>query len=221
MDALGGLRLINRMNLGMERIDSLLLMEGKPPPEIDDLGGAVRLTFRASKVSAAFRGFVGEQARRGIAPTADHMLVLRHLLRQPAISPATAARLCQRRLGEARDALLDMEGAFGLLERVGNGRKERWTLLPEVRAALTKVREPDDGMRSWREIKDQVLREMRARAERGEEPLANAVVRRMTRLDRQQVNRLIHELVEEGDVRIEGHGRGARYVYVGPPVGGE
>ena len=38
---------------------------------------------------------------------------------------------------------------------------------------------------------------------------------------RQQVNRLIHELVEEGGVRIEGHGRGARYLYVGPLVGGE
>lgn len=221
VDALGRLRLINRMNLGMERIYSSLLMEGKPPPEIEDMGDAVRLTFRASKLSAAFRGFVGEQARKGIALTADHMLVLRHLLRRPAIRPATAARLCQRRLGEGRDALVEMEGAFGLLERGANGREEHWTLLPEVRAALTRVREPDDRMRSWREIKDEVLREMRARAVRGEEPLANAVVRRMTRLDRQQVNRLIHELVEEGGVRIDGHGRGARYVYVGPPVGRE
>ncbi|MCY3808012.1 MAG: putative DNA binding domain-containing protein [Gemmatimonadetes bacterium] len=221
VDALGRLRLINRMNLGMERIYSSLLMEGKPPPEIEDMGDAVRLTFRASKLSAAFRGFVGEQARKGIALTADHMLVLRHLLRRPAIRPATAARLCQRRLGEARDALVEMEGAFGLLERGANGREEHWTLVPEVRAALTRVREPDDRMRSWREIKDEVLREMRARAVRGEEPLANAVVRRMTRLDRQQVNRLIHELVEEGGVRIDGHGRGARYVYVGSPVGGE
>ena len=221
VDALGRLRLINRMNLGMERIYSSLLIEGKPPPEIEDMGDAVRLTFRASKVSAAFRGFVGEQAKKGIALSADHMLILRHLLRRPAIRPATAARLCQRRLGEARDALLDMEGAFGLLERVGNGREEHWTLLPEVRAALARVREPGDGMRSWREIKDELLQEMRARAVRGEEPLANAVVRGMTHLDRQQVNRLIHELVEEGGVRIEGHGRGARYVYVGPLVGGE
>lgn len=221
VDALGRLRLINRMNLGMERIYSSLLIEGKPPPEIEDMGDAVRLTFRASKVSAAFRGFVGEQAKRGIALSADHMLILRHLLRRPAIRPATAARLCQRRLGEARDALVEMEGAFGLLERGASGREEHWTLLPEVRAALTKVTEPDDGMRSWQEIKDEVLREMRARAVRGEDPLANAVVRRMTRLDRQQVNRLIHEFVEEGFVRIDGHGRGARYLYVGPLVSGE
>ena len=221
VDALGRLRLVNRMNLGMERIYASLLMEGKPPPRITDVGDAVRLTFHASKLSAPFRGFVGEQAKKGIALSADHLLILRHLLRRPAISPAAAARLCQRGLGEARDALLDMEGVFGLLERVGNGREERWTLLPEARAALTVARAPGDGMRSWREIKDEVLNEIRVRALRGEEPLANAAVRRMTRLNRQQVNRLVHELVDEGSVRIEGHGRGARYVDVGPPVGEE
>lgn len=37
VDALGRLRLINRMNLGMERIYSSLLMEGKPPPDIEDV----------------------------------------------------------------------------------------------------------------------------------------------------------------------------------------
>jgi len=34
-------------------------------------------------------------------------------------------------------------------------------------------------------------------------------------LDRKQVNRLIHELGKEGQVRIPGHGRGARYIYTG------
>ena len=34
-------------------------------------------------------------------------------------------------------------------------------------------------------------------------------------MNRQQVNRLIHDLADEGHIRIEGHGRGARYVYTG------
>lgn len=34
-------------------------------------------------------------------------------------------------------------------------------------------------------------------------------------LDRKQVNRLIHELGKEGQVRIAGHGRGAHYIYTG------
>ena len=40
--------------------------------------------------------------------------------------------------------------------------------------------------------------------------------RELTLLDRQQVNRLIHELADDGHLRIEGHGRGARHVHVGP-----
>lgn len=41
-------------------------------------------------------------------------------------------------------------------------------------------------------------------------------VRKVTLLDRQQVNSLIHELADDGHLRIEGHGRGASYVHVGP-----
>jgi len=215
VDALGRLRLINRMNLGMERIYSSLLMEGKPPPDIEDMGDAVRVTLRAAKVSAAFRGFVADRASLGSILAADHMLVLRHLLRQMRISPATAAGLCQRRQEDARDVQLDMEGPFGLLERGGNGREEYWTLKPEIRVALTEVKESGAGTRDRAAVREEVLDAIRRRAMSGQEPLANAAVRRMTHLDRQQVNRLIHELVAEGQVRIVGHGRGARYMYTG------
>lgn len=44
--------------------------------------------------------------------------------------------------------------------------------------------------------------------------MTNAEVRAITRQNRQQVNRLIHELEAEG-VRLSGHARGARYVFVG------
>ncbi|MDE2796621.1 MAG: hypothetical protein OXL34_17535 [Gemmatimonadota bacterium] len=220
VDALGRLRLINRMNLGMERIYSSLLMEGKPPPHIEDMGDAVRVTLRAAKVSAAFRGFVADRAGLGSILAADHLLVLRHLLRQMRIAPATA-RLCQRRQEDARDVLLDMEGPFGLLERGGNGREEYWTLKPEIRVALTEVKESGAGTRDRAVVREEVLDAIRRRAMSGREPLANAAVRRMTHLDRQQVNRLIHELVAGGQVRIVGHGRGARYMYTGPHSGGE
>jgi len=46
-------------------------------------------------------------------------------------------------------------------------------------------------------------------------------VRTLTRLDRYQVNRLIHELEAEGEVRMEGHGRSARHVYVSGHVGSD
>jgi DNA-binding MarR family transcriptional regulator len=55
---------------------------------------------------------------------------------------------------------------------------------------------------------------LKRRAEKEIPGIQNAEVRRITHLDRQQVNRLIHELEREGLVRIEGHGRGARYFFV-------
>ena len=217
VEALCRLRLINRMNLGMERIFSSLLMEGKPPPEIEDTRGAVRLTLRASKLSVPFREFVADLARRKTVLAADHLLVLRHLLRRAEIRAARAAVLCQRRESEARDVLLEMEGTLGLLERRGSGRDEYWTLRPETRDALVEgtAGASSEGVRDWESLKRDVLEAIRGGAMRGEAPLANAAVRRITKLDRQQVNRLIHELAKEGHVRIDGHGRGARYVFTG------
>lgn len=79
----------------------------------------------------------------------------------------------------------------------------------------------DTGGRGTVRVGSDCKQAIRGGAMRGEPPLANAAIRRITRLDRQQVNRLIHELAEEGRVRIDGHGRGARYVFTGSPDPGE
>lgn len=65
--------------------------------------------------------------------------------------------------------------------------------------------------------KTRVLNMLKQRANRGEAGLTNADIREVTAYDRQQVNRLIHELESEG-VAMDGHGRGARYRYVGTPT---
>ncbi len=54
-------------------------------------------------------------------------------------------------------------------------------------------------------------------AMRGEAPVANDAVRRITKLDRWQVNRLTHALAREGNGWIDGHWRGARYVFTVSP----
>ena len=227
--ALVRLRLVNRSNLGMERIFSALAMEGKPPPEIEDGGGAVRLTFRASGIQPRFRGFVAEEARKRIVLGTDQLLVLRHLVQHGEIDAPTAARLCQRRESTAAAVLAGMESEFGYLAQRGNGPGMYWTLSPEVHARLVSAddlrRKPmtivkADGTVSHRDpdaasngLKERVIRVIRRCAETGAEPLANADVRRLTGLDRHQVRRLIHRLRDDGLVAIEGHGRAARYVY--------
>ena len=113
-----------------------------------------------------------------------------------------------------------METELGYLKRGGSQSKRYWVLNPETRARLVGVgtRTPS-GKVDRESAKSRILEVIRTRAHRGEPPLANADVREIVLLDRQQVNRLIHELADDGHLRIEGHGRGARYVYVGPPEG--
>jgi ATP-dependent DNA helicase RecG len=217
VNALVRLRLVNRSNVGIQRIYKALLVEGKEPPVIEDLGDVFRITFRASKLSPEFRAFVAEEEKKGTSLTVDHLLVLQHLLRHPEIDSATVARICQRPHDEAHEVLACMERDLGFLDRGGSGRSTYWTLRRAVHGRLAAPGSVDSDRRiDWEAAKTRVLSAIRQRALRGEEPMTNADVRRITALDRKQVNRLIHELEREGHVRMHGHGRGARYLYVGP-----
>ena len=238
VEALMRLRLVNRTNLGMERMFSALLIKGKPPPEIEDVGGAVRLTFRGSGISPLFRGFVADESGKGIVLGADHLLVLRHLVDHGEIDARTASSLCQRRESTVVRVLTTMESEFGYVERRGSGPGMYWTLVPEIHTRLIPPRgfgqevkvkvgagwsgTSDSGVvgrdprTDWRDLKGRVIQVIRRCVETGAEPLANADVRRLTGFDRHQVRRLIHELRDEGSVAIEGHGRAARYIYVNP-----
>ena len=197
--------------------------EGKRPPSIEDLGGFFRLVFRASGLSAPFRAFVADEAvERDIHLGVDHLLVLHHLLGEAEIGTVAAARLCQRSPAETREILTAMERDFGYLETAERGTPEVWTMTAEVRARITRDREAaDPSVPEWAAAKTEVEAVIRHRAARGEASLSNADVRRITGFDRRRVNRLIHELGEQGKVRIAGHGRAARYLWIGSPAGGK
>ena len=216
MDALARLRLVNRMRLGMERMFSSLLMEGKPPPSIADIGSSVCLTFRAATISPRFRWFVADESQEGRLLRADHLLVLRQLLTDIEIDLPTAARLCHRSRTDMAVILGDMETRFRHLIRMGSEGDPSWALSEGLRARLTDHPTPYGRERvDLASAKAVVLRVIRKRAKRGDPPLTNSEVREMTLMNRQQVYRLIQVLAKEGRVRIRGHGRGARYVYTG------
>ena len=116
-----------------------------------------------------------------------------------------------------RALLVWMETEFGYLKRGGSETNPYWILDLATRTRLSGLPAREEtGKPDWESAKSRILEIMRERAGRGEPPLANASVREITLLDRQQVNRLIHELADDGHLRIEGHGWGARYVYAGP-----
>jgi len=215
VQALSKLRLVNRSNLGIGRMFEAMLIEGKEPPHIIDEESAVRVVFKRQETAQPFREFIAEEGKTGRTLDVDHLLVLRYLLAHAEIDTATAAELCQRRDGEMRDILDEMAQFFDYLERGGAGRGTWWRMKPALHRHLEGLGHAERDQRiDWDVAKTRVLNMLKQRAKRGEAGLTNAEVREVTAYDRQQVNRLIHELEAES-VRLTGHGRGARYEYTG------
>ncbi|HNE33310.1 MAG TPA: ATP-binding protein [Nitrospira sp.] len=215
VQALARLRLVNRSNLGIGRMFESMLVEGKEPPLIIDEESAVRVVFKRQETARPFREFIAEEGKTGRTLDVDHLLVLRYLLSHPEIDTSTAAELCQRRDAEMRDILDEMVQIFDYLERGGAGRGSWWRMKPALHRRLEGLGHAERDQRiDWDVAKTRVLNMLKQRARRGEPGLTNAGIREVTAYDRQQVNRLIHELEAEG-VRMQGHGRGARYTYIG------
>lgn len=212
--ALSKLRLVNRSNLGIGRMFEAMLIEGKEPPLIIDEDSAVRVVFKRQETSAQFREFIADEGKAGRVLDVDHLLVLRYLLGHADIDTVTAAELCQRRDAEMRDILDEMVQRYDYLERGGAGRGTWWRLKPALHRKLEGAGHAERDQRiDWDVAKTRVVNMLKQRQKRGEPGLSNAKVREVTGYDRQQVNRLVHELETEG-VALQGHGRGARYTFV-------
>ena len=181
VDALAKLRLVNRSNLGIGRMFEALLIEGKEPPLIQEIGESVTLTFRRRDFSPAFRLFVAEENRAGHSFSVDYLLVLQYLLHHPEIDTATVARTCQRLESQARDILTDMEQRLAYLERGGAGRGTYWTLRPEVHRRLAGPGHPERDRRiDWEAAKTRILSVLMERAKRGEPGISNMEIRQIT-----------------------------------------
>ena len=114
-----------------------------------------------------------------------------------------------------RDILDDMAQFYGYLERGGAGRGTWWRLKPTLHRRLEGAGHAERDQRIDIDVaKTRVLNMLKQRQQRGQAGLSNAEVREVTGYTRQQVNRLIHELESES-VQMLGHGRGARYEFVG------
>ena len=214
-EALVRLRLINRANLGIGRIYRALLIEGKEPPIIEELGECVRLTMLAREHSPGFRHFVAEESKAGRMHTVDHLLVLQYLLHHPEMDTGTAVRLCQRSETEIRETLSQMESEWHYLQRGGTGRGTYWTLAPGVFGRLREAGSHERDQRiDWEAAKTRILSILRQRAERGEDGLSNEEIRRIAHLDRNQAGRLMRQLrAEVPEIHLIGHKKGSRYVY--------
>ncbi len=215
VDALTKLRLVNRSNLGIQRMYSALLIEGKEPPAIEEMGESVKVSFLAGALSAPFRAFVAEESKKGILLTVDHLLILHYLFRHTEVTTYEASKVCQRNESEVREILSEMERSFGYLYRGGAGKGTYWTLRPELYRKIAAPGFPERDRRiDWEAAKTRVLSILKQRCERGEKGLTNAEIRKITHFDRNQVLRLMRELIAENvGVKLSGKGKYAYYTF--------
>ena len=214
VEALTRLRLVNRSNLGINRMFSALLSEGKEPPQIREIGESVLVSFPKRDLNPAFRLFFAEESEKGRGLGVDELLVLQYLLQHPEVNTCTAAGLCQRSESEIRERLTAME-AFGYIEHGGTGRGAYWCMHPVLYKRLTDDGQSDVRRRvDWEAAKTRVLSILMERARRGEPGLSNKEIRQITHFDRNQVTRLMTELRNENPgLRPPGRGKYARHEF--------
>jgi ATP-dependent DNA helicase RecG len=216
VDALTRLRLVNRSNLGISRMFSALLVEGKEPPVIQEIGDSVCVTFYKRELARAFRLFVAEESGKGRDIGVDSLLVLQYLLKHSELDTLTAAALCQRTETQMREALTEMN-KNGYIEHGGTGRGAYWALSPELHRRLAEDSQSEARRRiDWDAAKTRVLSILMERAKREEEGLNNAEIRQITKFDRHQVKRMLKELRTETAVFVSGYGAGAKYYWRKP-----
>lgn len=222
VEAMTRLRLINRSNLGIPRMFTAMLIEGKEPPLISDQGDSVSLIFMAGEMSVPFRMFVAEEGKKGRILSLDHLLIIQYLLGHSEIDTTIAARICQRRKTEIREILSRMESNFGYLERGGTGRGTYWMLHQEIYRKIGTAHISVWNRRIERETaKTRILSILKQKAKHGETGLSNTEIRKITRDSRDQVKRFMAELRDEGSVNTSGKGAGTIWVYTRKENGGK
>ena len=72
---------------------SALLIEGKEPPHIREIGESVLVGFPKRDLNSAFRLFVAEESRHERNLGVDELLLLQYLLQHPEVDTGTASTL--------------------------------------------------------------------------------------------------------------------------------
>ena len=108
-----------------------------------------------------------------------------------------------------------MEHDRRFIEQGGSGRSMYWALFSALHRTLDLSGHPDGDRRiDWEAAKASVLSVLRKRRGTEEDFLTNEDIRGITHLNRFQVLRLMHELMDENlQVKSVGKGRWTRYLY--------
>src|SRR5690625_4767170 len=214
VEALTRLRLVNRSNLGISRMFSSLLVEGKEAPIIREVGDSVQVVFLKRELNPAFRMFVAEENDKGKMLAVDELILLQYLLQHNEIDTATAAALCQRSESEIKETLAAMLNDE-YLEQGGYGKGSYWSIAPSLYRKLVSDGNNESRRRiEWDAAKTRVLSMLMDRARRGEAGISNREIRQVTKFSRSHALNLIKELQQENPGQVVKQGKAAQTTYV-------
>ena len=214
VEALTRLRLVNRSNLGISRMFSSLLVEGKEAPIIREVGDSVQVIFLKRELNPAFRMFVAEENDKGKMLAVDELILLQYLLQHNEVDTATAAALCQRSESEIKETLAAMLNDE-YLEQGGYGKGSYWSIAPSLYRKLVSDGNNESRRRiEWDAAKTRVLSMLMDRARRGEAGISNREIRQVTKFSRSHALRLIKELQAENPAQVAKQGKAAQTTYV-------
>ncbi len=198
VEALTRLRLVNRSNLGIARMFSAFLIEGKRPPIIQEIGESITVTFLHSDLHADFRRFVSEID--GPPLSIDELLALSFLRQHPLSDIDQIAEYCKCTSARALD-LLEALSLRTLVESSDKARHSLWQFATPVRQKYLFIQGEIDN-------RNFVLQLLRLNPESG---LPISLIMEKCGMPRSSVKRLLGQLKSEGLVQIIGKGAGSRW----------
>jgi ATP-dependent DNA helicase RecG len=201
--ALARMRLANAANLGVPRVFRDLLSEGKEPPSYWNSSQAIRVTITGQEAKREFLELVQNYPGLDV----DDLLVIHFLTRHREITARTVAERCQRSMEDAREVLSRLVTQRNILETgggVGRGRYYRLSR-PAYQMLVGSLRYHVDSRLADQNAKARIL------AALAEGPLANAELREITQLSRNQCFKLMVELRAAGEIEMRGSKRWARW----------
>lgn len=200
------LRLVNRSNLGVPRIYSSMLAEGKEAPIYEVLGENVELTLRGSVVVPSIRMLVKQLSENGVRIEVDELIILNYLLRHREITAQTASEICQRSVRKISETLNSMDVDNHILTAAGKGKGRYYVLSNEIHKLLAEdVQYSRNEQAEEATLKAQILTLLK------KQTLSNQEIRQITGKTAQQVRKLMAEMEKDG-VILTGKGRGSKYV---------
>ena len=201
--------LVNRAGVGVDRMYTELLKQGKGTPGYWSSEGSVHLTIPTS-VNADFVCFVREEEQEKRALGLDDLIVLHGMTRRGSLNAREAGKILHLPWQEAKPKLAELRGR-GYLVPAGRGQWVSYRLAPvPARRLNVQLRSEDEN---WVDAEELKLRLLRIIRERGR--VANAEVRAISGYNRAQARDFMTALRKEGQVILVGRGRAAHYVPAG------